>query len=332
MTCNPSGVANTAMTSLLAGEDLAFTPPDLGTVTFPTVPALPTLIPPTQITIDQLTDRTIGGQGTFDAIMDALSKHLREEYDKGRIQGDQYAKAYIGLMEAALAQGVQVLMNKDTAYWQAVQVQQQAYLAQSQLAISRVQFETAKAELVLAAFKAKLSRAEYASSKMSLATAQVQYCTADFNLTNILPLQQLQLTAQTSLISSQKLQVDKEVQKSTAEIALIEANTDNAEAQTVVIQNQATLVKEQAEAQRAQTLDTRTDSLPVMGAIGKQKDLQAQQITSYQQDAAVKAAKFWLDGFTVQKSMDESLVPPTQFSQTNIDAVLTKLKTSAQLT
>ena len=338
MTCNPAGVANTAMTTLLTGEDLSFTLPDLSSVTFPTLPDLPVLPDPERIDVGTLTDRVVGGAGIFDVIMDAVKAHLVVEYEANRISGVEYARVYTAAIEAALGNATQILLNKDQAYWQALAARQQAYIAQAQFATSKVTFETAKAEMVLAGFRAKTVRAEYAGAKMQLAIQSTSYCTSEYNLLEMLPLQKAQLTAQnsqisaqTTLITAQKLQVDKEVQKSTAEISLIDANTTNALAQTAVITNQATLVKEQSEAQRAQTLDTRSDSLPVTGAIGKQKALQTQQITSYQQDAAVKGAKFWVDGFTVQKTMDESLTPPTEFTAANISSVLTKLKTVTQL-
>ena len=89
--------------------------------------------------------------------------------------------------------------------------------------------------------------------------------------------------------------------------------------------------QEQLEVQRAQTLDVRSDSTPVTGVLGKQKELYAQQITSYQRDAEVKAAKLFTDAWTVQKTIDEGLLPPTNFTNASLDPILTTIKTNNDL-
>lgn len=94
---------------------------------------------------------------------------------------------------------------------------------------------------------------------------------------------------------------------------------------------QEDLLTEQMEAQRGQTNDTRTDALPVRGVMGKQKDLYAQQITSYQRDSEVKAGKLFTDAWITMKSIDEGLLPPSGFSNASIDTVLTALKTNNEL-
>ena len=90
--------------------------------------------------------------------------------------------------------------------------------------------------------------------------------------------------------------------------------------------------QEQLQVQRAQTLDTRTDSLPVAGVLGKQKDLYTQQITSYQRDAEIKAAKLWTDAWTVQKTIDEGLLPPDNFTNAEINPILDTIKANNDLT
>lgn len=90
---------------------------------------------------------------------------------------------------------------------------------------------------------------------------------------------------------------------------------------------QLELVKEQREAQRAQTMDTRSDGVAVMGSVGAQRSLQLQQITSYQRDAELKMTKLFTDAWTVMKTMDEGLTPPTAFTNANIDLLLAKVKT-----
>lgn len=95
-----------------------------------------------------------------------------------------------------------------------------------------------------------------------------------------------------------------------------------------MLPQQLKLITEQTEAQRAQTLDTRTDGSVVKGSVGKQKELYSQQITSYQRDAEVKASKLFTDAWITQKTIDEGLNPPNGFTNASIDTILTKLKSN----
>jgi len=90
---------------------------------------------------------------------------------------------------------------------------------------------------------------------------------------------------------------------------------------------QLELVKEQREAQRAQTMDTRSDGATVTGSVGAQRSLHLQQITSYQRDAELKMTKLFTDAWTVMMTMVEGLTPPTAFTNANIDLLLAKVKT-----
>lgn len=98
-----------------------------------------------------------------------------------------------------------------------------------------------------------------------------------------------------------------------------------------LLPQQRLLLSEQTEVQRAQTLNTRTDGTVVVGVLGKQKDLYTQQITSYQRDAEIKAAKLFTDAWTVQKTIDEGLLPPNGFTNVSLDEILTTIKTNNDL-
>ena len=103
------------------------------------------------------------------------------------------------------------------------------------------------------------------------------------------------------------------------------------ETQNQVVEKQVILVSEQGEAQRAQTQDTRSDGATVVGLLGKQKALYDQQITSYKRDAEVKAGKLWVDAWITMKTIDEGLLPPNQFTNTEVNEVLAALKTNNML-
>lgn len=91
---------------------------------------------------------------------------------------------------------------------------------------------------------------------------------------------------------------------------------------TYVLPVQLDLVKEQREAERSKTLNTRTDGQTVVGSVGKQKDLYTQQIDSFIKDAKYKTAKMYLDNWITQKTLDEGLSPPTELTTSNAGTVL----------
>lgn len=169
----------------------------------------------------------------------------------------------------------------------------QAQAAQIAAITARVQLQTSKVQLAAIQLEAQTAAANYALTKAKLATESINYGTAKYNLSTLLPAQYNKLQADITLSGRQVL-----------------------------------LINEQMESARAQTLDTRTDGLAVAGSIGKQKALYAQQITSYQRDAEVKAAKLFTDAWITQKTIDEGLSAPTNFANDSVNTILGVLKTN----
>jgi hypothetical protein len=116
-----------------------------------------------------------------------------------------------------------------------------------------------------------------------------------------------------------------------AEYGLTKMKIATEDQQYCVLKKQESLITEQIEVQRAQTLDTRVDGQVISGSVGKQKDLYTQQITSYERDAEVKAAKMFVDAWITQKTIDEGLTAPVGFTNASLDTILTKLKVNNAL-
>lgn len=285
-------VANQLLTALLAGENITIPSVDLSDDIFNIPGGIDSeqYQPVTKLTNEQLTTRVVGGDGTFDALMAGFSAHLKVEYDKGRITGAEYTKAFIALTEGAMSNAVQYLLGRDSAFWQAVAAQAQAIAA-------RVALETAKVQYAAMQLEAMIGRANYALAKLKLATEDVTYAQGKYQIDNLLP--QQYTTGQYTL--------------------------------NIMFPQQLALLKEQTEVQRAQTLDQRTDGQTVTGSVGKQKDLYTQQITSYQRNAEVTAAKLFTDAWITQKTIDEGLLPPAGFENASVNTILSKLKTNNNL-
>ena len=274
----------------------------------------------TRISNSELTTTTLDGTGTFDVLMRGFKAHLKEEYNQSRITGAEYTKAYTALVESAMAQGVQFLLGKDASFWQAMSAQIQAITAKLQLETARVRHTTAQLE-------ALNQEATFALTKMRLANENMQYCIGKFNHEQMLPAQKTgqDIANRTAVYNLDMIMpLQKVGLEHNNSIALFNLQT--------MLPQQHELLVEQTEVQRAQTLDTRSDGITVVGAVGKQKDLYSQQIKSYQRDSELKAAKLFADAWTVQKTVDEGFVAPANFQNPSLDSVLGHIKTNNNLT
>ena len=123
------------------------------------------------ITIEELTSRQPRGNGVFDAIMESIANHLKEEYKANRITGAEYTKAYSALTQACMTNAVTFLLGKDKAQWDAI-------TAQIGAITSNVQLQLAKIALLKAQIDALTAKAQYASTVMNLAIQDTQYATS----------------------------------------------------------------------------------------------------------------------------------------------------------
>lgn len=299
--------ANELAVSLTASETFNIPAVDLTGTGYTLPSAVTTLVsqPVAKLTNADLTSGVVGGSGTFDVLMKGFGAHLKDEFDKGRITGADYTRAYIALTESAMANAVQFLLGRDAAFWQAQRSQIDAYTA-------TVQLETAKMQYASVRVEALTGKVNYALTKIKLSNESIAFSSAKYQLASIYPEQLIKLQRENANLSTEG-----------------QIQTYNL---TNILPKQLALVSEQVEVQRSQTLNNRTDGTVITGSVGKQKDLYTQQITSYQRDAELKAAKLFTDAWITQKTIDEGLLAPTGFQNTSLDAVLTKVKTNNGLT
>lgn len=311
---DPGAEANALFNQLTAEFDITFPEIDLTAPEYslPILEEDPVMAPITKVDICRVTTREVGGAGSFDALMEGFAKHLEAEYNSGRITGAEYTKAYIAASTAAMGNAVQFALQQDAVYWQATTAQIGAITA-------RVQLATAKAQMVAALYSAQSEMARFALTKMQTLNSSMEYKVAEYTHTNMQPIQLDILTKQSAgaTLQNEGLTLDNETKDFTL---------------TSIQPQQLLLLVEQTEAARAQTMDTRTDgTTPVSGSVGKQKELYTQQITSYQRKSELDAAKLWSDAWTIQKTIDEGLTAPSNFTNTNVDQVLSIVRTKAGL-
>lgn len=291
---------------------------------------------------EDLTTRKVDGDGAFDALMAGVSAHLDREYKAGRITGDDFTKAYIALSETAMSNATQFVINRDTSFWSVMLSQAQAMTAMVQLEVEKARLATIHLEV----FKAKT---DYAIAKTDLAVKSVEHCADQYNLDNILPKENTKLIKQiagmeldnqtkaynlSNILTTQFLgmEIDNLTKKYNLE-DMLPAQLSNVLAETAIkeftytnmLPAQESLLKEQYEVQRAQTLDTRSDSQVVVGTLGKQKDLYQQQIESYKRNAELNAARIVSDAWITQKTLDEGLKAPNVLTNDSVQSVVTSI-------
>ena len=296
-----------------------------------------------------LVGNNVQGTGVMDVLMNTFMLHLDREYKTGHITGAEYTKAYIASIGVAASNGVAFLLQRDQAYWQGVTAQMgiinsrtQLAIAKTQLALEEINANTATVNYALTKAKIGTENAGYInlSEQGDAARAQTKDTLADGSavagsvlLQNELLEQQYELGVKQIILVSEQGEAQRAQTMDTRsdgtpiDGTVFRQNT-LLETQNQVAEKQVILVSEQGEAQRAQTLDTRLDGATVAGLMGKQKELYTQQITSYKRDAEVKAGKLWIDAWITMKTIDEGLLPPNQFTNTEINEVLATLKTN----
>lgn len=60
----------------------------------------------TDITVTNLTESTLNGNGTFDKLIQVVKLHLREEYTENRIRNAEYSTLYLGALTATIQQAI----------------------------------------------------------------------------------------------------------------------------------------------------------------------------------------------------------------------------------
>ena len=123
-----------------------------------------------EISLADLTQVDLAGEGVFDKLMAAVDLHIQREFRGNRITGDQYAKVYTEVMTGVLGSSVQFLLAKDQAHWAAITAQMQARIAEIQGTKALIELEEAKFMTQKALFDMRNSGAQYALTKIQIAS------------------------------------------------------------------------------------------------------------------------------------------------------------------
>lgn len=174
-----SSPADARSTEILTsiGQDFMVQMPDLtsGDFQIPSRVGNPLYDAVQRADIAELTQGVVDGTGAFDKVMSSVKAHLEDQFQKGRITGDQYVKAYIEMTGMAMNTGLNLVLTAETNYWQALAVQSAARKAEIDAVTAAVALETAKAQLATAHQQAELAKAQYVLTVMQIASEDAKY-------------------------------------------------------------------------------------------------------------------------------------------------------------
>lgn len=202
--------------------------------------------------IEDFTKVNIKGDGVFDKLLQTFRIHLQEEFDKNRIVGKQYSDAFIQGYLGIERDAIELMLAKEK---QALEIK----LLESQIAGQEKQNQLIDAQIagiVLDNVAKDFNNTKMLPEQLAQIIKEndildVDRQTKGYNLNFILPAQlqnmlaeKLQTEAQTGLIGSNKLNVDKdtavkdyqlafmmpkELERVTAEVGLSQANKSKVE-------------------------------------------------------------------------------------------------------
>ena len=202
--------------------------------------------------IEDFTKVDIKGDGVFDKLLQTFRIHLQEEFDKNRIVGKQYSDAFIQGYLGIERDAIELMLAKEK---QALEIK----LLESQIAGQEKQNQLIDAQIagiVLDNVAKNFNNTKMLPEQLAQIIKEndildVDRQTKGYNLDFILPAQlqnmlaeKLQTEAQTGLIGSNKLNVDKdtavkdyqltfmmpkELERVTAEVGLSQANKSKVE-------------------------------------------------------------------------------------------------------
>ena len=250
--CNADTLAGNLFTNLVAGENFDLPATDLTGAEYQ-VPSttgndLYSAIP--DLTLAEVTDRTLNGTGVFDGLMEVLNLHLESQYEAGRISGKEFAQAYVEMTTMAMQSAMQFVMGKENAKWTAALTQQQARAAEIAVVTERTNLAAMKAKMRTQEIEARLAASNFALAKMKLSTEDAQYCAiqaqtsqTNYQTDTLMPAQVAQVQKETArltyevdyLLPQELLKAQKQVDALTGEISNLTARTNQVLYQTANI-------------------------------------------------------------------------------------------------
>jgi hypothetical protein len=193
--------------------------------------------PPPKPTYPAFTSQALG-EGLFDQLMLTMKGHIHEEYAQQRITSADYARVFLGTMEAALSNTTQFLMAGLLLELQKQKIEAEIRLIDLEGEKLRYEIDYMyPAQLIKLQQEGLLIEAQVrlAEAQILKTAAEIEKIHAEIAL----------LVLQEALIAAQILKIEKEIEFLTAKIATEWANTTEGFLPGSVIGRQTTLLRAQ---------------------------------------------------------------------------------------
>lgn len=118
--------------------------------------------------INDFTNNTLTGNGVFDRMMNAVELHIKDEYNKNRITGSNYANVYLNALQSVLQCATQFTTAIDSSWLELEKLKLEKDRMEIEVELKKAELETEKVKLKIA--EAQL---EQEKAKIPLIQAQV---------------------------------------------------------------------------------------------------------------------------------------------------------------
>lgn len=244
------------------------------------------------LTIDDLTEDKVEGNGTFDRLMSSVRKHIHEEYRQNRIKGPEYSGLYLGSLQSVLSESIRYLIDKNNAELtqkqidlaveqrllikkQIIQADKDANKTDSEINLLNTQKDKTQSEIVLLEIQRNKTQSEINLLNQKIETERAQIKGVGIESNSV---------------------IGRQLADTVASTAIKDKTRDK-------IQSEINLLNQKIETERAQIKGTGIEGNSV---IGKQLDLYTQQTLGYQRDSATKAAKLLVDTWSIRAGLGDA--------------------------
>lgn len=214
-------------------------PTDLDPIPFPEY---------TDISIDEVTDGTVDGDGMFDVLMRSFNNHIQIEWGKSRLRGTEYSSVYLGGMQACLQAAMEFALTKDKVNLEILAMRKEVLKAGFEVELIKAQVckTEAEREAVLAnslstiigtdltkeQILTQVNQTSKVSEEVGLVTANKEKTIAEKALVEQNTLTEVQNTAKTT---EEVDLVTANTAKTTKETLLVTANTSKVDQETLLV-------------------------------------------------------------------------------------------------
>ena len=313
-----------------------------------------------KLTNADLTTGEPTGQGLFDVLAKSAGEHALTEFTAGRLRGTEYAQVYVGMLNGAMQNAVQYLVQGNANSSQAALIAAQseltkiqALIAQTELEQAAVKLDILRNELIKSQREADLINAQIAMTHQQKITEEAQtknikegvvgktqtkivnettairqqadLTHAQFELTNVKSdnekLFPVMQTAQIGRLASENTESASRVGLNSAQVGKITKEKEVMSGSIPKMVAESSLLSWKEQSEKAQTTD---NSVPE-SVIGKQLGVYSAQITGYTRKAEQAAAKTSLDAFAIMANAEDYGDIPAAFQTGQINKVINKL-------